>query len=229
MSYLYQSPIDMPRGSHYGSDYWISYSYKLNRNVHCYSMLEYANFLNLEMNSEVDFFCEQPIKIESMDIYSKQSSVLDFWVCFKNGTNEFQEVKYSAELTEKTSSALRSQKQIEFQKEWCRANGYKHKVITEKELLCEPFRLQNLQLLQCHLLRQKNIEKFVSDEFDKILISKKHWRIEDIINSKILPLGQEMSFLAYQFYLGNIEINLNDRPLDNSTEVILCETKNTIS
>ena len=57
MSYLYQTPIKMPRGLHYGSDYWISNSFKLKRNVHLYSMLEYANFIELEMNPSVEYFC----------------------------------------------------------------------------------------------------------------------------------------------------------------------------
>ena len=59
MTYQYQSPIKMPRGSHYGSDYWISYSYKLKRKVRLFSMLEYSNFIELEMNSEVEFFCRE--------------------------------------------------------------------------------------------------------------------------------------------------------------------------
>ena len=49
----------MPRGTHYGSDYWIIYSKKLQRQVHLYSMLEHANFIVLEMDSHVEYFCER--------------------------------------------------------------------------------------------------------------------------------------------------------------------------
>ena len=48
--YQYEKPIEMPRGSHYGSDYWVVYSKKLDRRVQCYSMLEFANFLQIEMS-----------------------------------------------------------------------------------------------------------------------------------------------------------------------------------
>ena len=144
MPYLYQTPVEMPRGSHYGSDYWIVYSYKLGRNVHLYSMLEYANFIILEMNSSVEFFCEQPLKIQANLSHTKKSSVFDFWVYYKNGSSEFQEVKYSSELIGNSNAALRSQNQIQFQKEWCKSNGYEYKVITEKNLYDKPFKIQNL-------------------------------------------------------------------------------------
>lgn len=100
MKYLYSTPISMPRGTHYGSDYWIIYSKKLQRQVHLYSMLEHANFIVLEMDSHVEYFCEQPLKITDYNA-SKQQSVFDFWVYFTNGTYEFQEIKYSSELEEK--------------------------------------------------------------------------------------------------------------------------------
>lgn len=164
MAYLYQTPIEMPRGTHYGSDYWISYSYKLKRMVRLYSMLEYANFITLEMNSAVEYFCEQPLKIENADhSLNKRAAVFDFWVQYTNSKNEFQEIKYSSELTGNNDASIRSQKQIEFQRNWCLANGYNYRLLTEKDLYIGQFRIQNLELLHSHLLRYSQVSRRTSE------------------------------------------------------------------
>ena len=56
----FTTPIEMPRGTHYGSNYFIVYSHKIKRNVKLYSNLEYYNFLTLETDPNVEYFCEQP-------------------------------------------------------------------------------------------------------------------------------------------------------------------------
>mgnify|MGYP003309338977 CR=1 FL=1 len=228
MSYLYQTPIKMPRGSHYGSDYWISYSFKLKRKIHLYSMLEYANFITIEMNPNVEYFCEQPLKIECFDDKSsKETSVFDFWVQYKDSSCEFQEVKYSCELTEQTDSAMRSQKQIEFQRKWCLANGQSYRVITEKDLYRGPFWIQNLELLHSHMLRSNPSESVYINRLLGLL-SRSNFSVGDIIASEILPINYELNILAYLFYNGAINMELESRPLDNYTEVSLCETKSII-
>ena len=103
MNHLFKTPIEMPRGSHYGSDYWICQSHKIKRRVHMYSMLEFWNFITLEMDSSVEYFCEQPFEIEIHDEKSEKirKSVFDFWVLYTDGREEFQEVKYSSEIKKK--------------------------------------------------------------------------------------------------------------------------------
>ena len=60
MNYKFTTPIKMPRGTHYGSNYWMFESKKIHRCVTAYSNLEYENLLTLEMNPEVEYYCEQP-------------------------------------------------------------------------------------------------------------------------------------------------------------------------
>lgn len=226
MTYLYQKPVEMPRGTHYGSDYWIVYSFKLKRMVHLYSMLEYANFITLEMNPTVEYFCEQPLKIEYQDTSSsKRNTIFDFWVYYIDSTHEFQEVKYSSELIGKTDSVIRSQNQISFQRLWCENNAHNYKVITEKELYSGQFTIQNLGLLHSHLLRYNKMSKYSAEKLHEILC-KKHTTIGEIYLSKVFPENCELGILAYQFYIGNIDMNIKDRPLDNYTEVTLCEKRN---
>lgn len=227
MAYMFQTPIEMPRGSHYGSDYWIAYSYKLKRMVRLYSMLEYANFITLEMTPTVEYFCEQPLKIESVDLSShKRTSVFDFWVQYFDSTHEFQEIKYSSELTENTDAATRSKAQVEFQSNWCSTNGYNYRIVTEKDIYDGQFKFQNLELLHNHLLRYSQANRIELNSLQRIL-SENTLSIAEIKSLKILPDNYELSALAYHFYLGNISINIKDRPLDNYTEVKLCGIKNT--
>ncbi|RHQ10949.1 hypothetical protein DW974_20045 [Lachnospiraceae bacterium AM48-27BH] len=229
MAHLYQKPIEMPRGTHYGSDYWIAYSYKIKRMVHFYSMLEYANFIKLDMNPAVEYFCEQPLKIEDKDSSSvKKSSVFDFWVQYVDSKNEFQEIKYSSDITGSTESAIRAQKQIDFQRNWCISNQYNYRVVTEKDLYTGQFEIPNLELLHQHLLRYSKISRYSPQNLFELL-TKKPLCIEEIQANKILPEKYELSILAYQYYLGNIDMTLKERPLDKYTEVKLCEIKSTIS
>ena len=62
----FTEPIEIPRGMHYGNNYYAAYSNKIHRECHFFSTLEYYNFLTLEINPFVERFCEQPLKIEIM-------------------------------------------------------------------------------------------------------------------------------------------------------------------
>lgn len=227
--YLYNKPISMPRGSHYGSDYWICYSFKLQRIVHLYSMLEYGNFISLEMDPEVKYFCEQPLEIEAFDEQLKRNkkSVFDFWVCYKDGYAEFQEVKYSMELTGDSKSAIRSQQQIKLQRKWCDTNKQNYKIVTEKDLNIGPYRMSNLELLRSCMLEGRIIFKQMPRTLYRLL-GDNPITIGELINLKILPENIELNIIAQQFYLGNIYLEINNRPIEYCTEVCLCEEKNTI-
>ena len=56
------TPEEMPRGTHYGNNYYEVFSPKLRRTVRLFSNLEYNNYLSLEINPEVVSFCEQPYR-----------------------------------------------------------------------------------------------------------------------------------------------------------------------
>lgn len=227
MDYTYMKPITMPRGSHYGSDYWIAYSSKLNRQVHLYSMLEYAYFLILEMDHSVEYFCEQPFKISWEVEGTLVSSIFDFWVYFSDGTTEFQEIKYSTELEGNDESAQRSQIQIKRQQKWCDDNNQKYKVVTDKDTYRGSFYINNLKILQHKVSRYNCLDKKIYlDLLEKVLLKNSECSINMLINSNILPPNREVDFLALLYQKGLIDMNIKDRPLDYSTEVQLCENEN---
>lgn len=223
MSFRYKKPIEMPRGSHFGSDYWLAYSKKINRKCCFFSLLEYANFLHLEMDASVKYFCEQPLKIHS-NKDSNKSAIFDFWVLYSDDTEEFQEIKYSKELSDLNEN--RSQKQIALQKEWCRQNGYNYIVRSEMDLL-DSYKFMNLNRM--HYIISNTTYDFVPDNI--ILgILKKHKKITikelcDELNASMLDILQ---LISIQYYLGYIDLDLTSRPIDYRMEICLCRDVNLI-
>lgn len=104
----FTKPLTMPRGTHYGSNYWEVYSSKMKRKASFFSDLEYANFLTLEMNPDIVAMCEQPLEISVNIDDTIKKSVFDFWVKYKDGLDEFQEIKYSASLEDESDEGKRT-------------------------------------------------------------------------------------------------------------------------
>lgn len=90
----FKEPIIMPRGTHFGNNYWEVYSSKIKRKVCLFSNLEYENFLTLELNPKIEYFCEQPLDAKVIIDGEETKTIFDFWVKYKDGTEEMQ-VKYS--------------------------------------------------------------------------------------------------------------------------------------
>ncbi|MGB4660758.1 MAG: TnsA endonuclease N-terminal domain-containing protein [Mobilitalea sp.] len=213
-------PIIMPRSKKYGNNYWKSFSIKENRIVTFYSDLEYKNWLTIEMNPDIEHFCEQPLEIELTVDGKTSKSVFDMWVSYKNGSEEFWEVKYYKDIEgyDKKSELVR--KQIEKQKIWCIENHYIHKVRTENEIELGPEYINNLRYLSHlikHLVPYKDVYPFRTELLTFLL--HKNRTVGDIINSKTLPEGNEVAILAYLIYDGTVKVNLTMKPFAHNTEV----------
>lgn len=155
---LNKNPVNMARSKHYGSNYYISFSMKLNRRVDFHSNLEYGNFLAVELNPEIVTYLEQPVKGEIIDDEGKLcKTIFDMEVQFKNGKSELWEIKYSEELTGTDKSSIRSQKQIEVQKKWCEAQGIIYKIRTENDIFKGKEHLNNMRFMY-HCLKRTNLD-----------------------------------------------------------------------
>ena len=106
MNYKFTTPIKMPRGTHYGSNYWMFESKKIHRCVTAYSNLEYENLLTLEMNPEVEYYCEQPYSATVFVGGKEYKTIFDVYVVYKNGREEFQEINWTPTLQKE--NAVRS-------------------------------------------------------------------------------------------------------------------------
>jgi len=219
----FDTPIEMPRATHYGNNYYVTYSSKLKRNVHLFSNLEYYNFLDLECDPNVIKFCEQPLKINFILENKVKHAIFDVWVRHKDGSEEMQEVKYDSELNGTDDVSIRSQEQIRREKHWCKENNIAFAVRTDKALKKGRYYLQNLNVMSARLRRYNPFEEaYYTPIIIKMLEKSKTASIETLKTHGMLPIGNEMPHLFYLYCKGIISLNIEDKPLDYGTEVTLC-------
>lgn len=137
------------RGS-YGSNYWEFYSPKLNRVVSFYSDLERDHGILVEADPSIVWFCEQPIRVNVKIDGHDRETILDMLVRFKDGREEYREVKYARDLEniEKDSQLAR---QLEAQLTWCVVTANQYRVVTDEEIRHNPLYLQNWKRIVAHL------------------------------------------------------------------------------
>lgn len=220
--YRYTKPLDMPRGTHYGNNYWSFHSVKLGRRVTAFSNLEYENLITLEMNPEVEYYCEQPIKIHLFDKGVDKSAIPDVWVFYKNGREEFQEVKYAESLLEGTSDYMRSMEQIERERSWCEINGFAYVVLTYEAIHKGEYYLRNLIFLRGHLKNNLLIKNPSIRNVSRAI--KYDSTIGSLFNDETLKENDLISVLSSMFYRGLITFDdLDDKPLRLETRVRINE------
>lgn len=217
----FYKPLLMPRGSHYGSNYWEVYSSKMQRKACFFSNLEYENFLLLEINPKVKAICEQPMAIEVIIDGKLKKSVFDMWVKYSDDTEEMQEVKYSASLKGDSAEAIKNREQIRRQQLWCNENNIPHTIRSELEIHAGQYTIFNASFIASRVRRYEfstNIQEYVST-LKGFMQAYTKTNISTLINSGILPLGNELNFLCYAHYKGVIELDIHTKPIDNKSEV----------
>ena len=218
----FSKPIDMPRGTHYGNNYYLVYSKKIHRTCRFYSNLEYYNFLSLEINPKIEKFCEQPVKIEIIQENKIQHAIIDMWVLYRDGREEFQEVKYTSELTGDSAEAIRSQEQIRREHLWCTENNIDLVIRTEKNISQGRFFLNNANTIAARLRRYTPTEdEFYNPKVMNVLEKYKKISVKDLINNGLLPIHSEIDHLCYMYEKGLIDLNINNQPLGDRTEVTI--------
>lgn len=220
--YRYTTPISMPRGTHYSNNYHIMPSRKLGRNVCAYSNLEYENLLCLEMNPEVEFYCEQPAEVSVMIDGEAHKTTFDVYVYYRNGNEEMQEVKYYDELHSDSEKGLRDQKQIKVQKIWCESNQINHLIKTDREIEKGEFTIRNIAWLAAKARRicatNKEVVKFICN----YLAKHDFVTIGMLYEAGMLKRSNGLDVLADLAYHGKIRFtNLDSEVISNASEVTL--------
>ena len=221
--YKHEQPIVMPRGRKYGANYWIFHSRKTGRQVTCYSNLEYDNLTILEMDNEIEYYCEQPCEISLILDGDEKKSVFDVWVYYRDGKEEYQEVKYLSDVTNPDPES-RVRRQITLQRKWCDYNSQNYVVRTEKDIYRGQYYIQNLRYMATKVRRYNvphEIQMFKEREI--IQFMEKHYvTVEDLCSCGIIPKGMEPDFLSMMYYKGLIRFtNIEDMIINAKTEVYL--------
>lgn len=213
------TPINVPRGTHYGNNYFYTYSIKLNRYVRLFSQLEYHNFLTLEMNPLVEEFCEQPLEIKVSINDKLESSIFDTWVLYKDHTEEFQEVKYISEIRESLQVPNRAKHQIEKQRLWCEQNCYKYTIRTDQDIYLGPYYISNLRFIHGTIIRCKL--ELVDECLNQILciLSKTRISVLELSNMHTVEDINLLNIVAYGIYIGKLEADILSAPISYDTYI----------
>lgn len=210
----------MPRGSHYGSNYYEFLSRKLKRTVTAFSSLEYWNQICLEMDSQVEKYCEQPLETNVLFDGKTYNTVFDVWVKYKDGQEEFQEIKFAEELEAENAISGRSYKQIAIQKAWCEQNGKAYVVKTDRDIILGTHYIRNMLFLYPKVLRLESTDMIAEKHILKFISDRRTTTVGHLINGGIISAQNGIDVLANLFYKGNIEFgNFANEPFGFTTEV----------
>ncbi|MED2035503.1 Tn7 transposase TnsA N-terminal domain-containing protein [Bacillus thuringiensis] len=197
---------------------WISYSFKLQREVFLFSDLEYEHWLIIESNPTIIDFCEQPLLMNAHINGKFMTSIVDMWVKYNTGQEEFIEIKYVSDLIKQTVI-----NQIAIQKHWCNEHRFQHRVKTEEHIRTNRMLLSNLKILVKGQKQQKQqldtdrylIMKILKGATAKITLTFLIQETKLPQNRLFLSIGQMIlngevySNISQQYYGLNTEVWLN--------------------
>ncbi|WP_267866689.1 Tn7 transposase TnsA N-terminal domain-containing protein [Bacillus cereus] len=104
--------------------------------------MEYEHWLIVESNPKIISFCEQPLVMTACINGKSITSIVDMWVKYDDGNEEFIEIKYSSDLIKQKVI-----NQIFTQKYWCAEYGFQHCARTERDIRANRILLSNLKIL----------------------------------------------------------------------------------
>ncbi len=213
--YPYEKPIVKARSSNYGSNYWIFQSRKVHRPVAVFSNLMYENILTLEMDNDVEWFCEYPLDTTVYVGGKEEKLVFDAWVRYADGKEEFQGVAYT--------SSEDSHKSIAVQAKWCIQNGIGFNYRNEKNIHKGQFYIRNLSVLAARA-RRFTMSSYNADQMLIGFLSEvKRATVSTLDKSGRFESGRTMDYLSDLYYRGIIDFhNISSECISSNTEVIFC-------
>lgn len=160
-------------GMHYGNTRIEFYSNKNRCRIVAESMLEYIEYMRLEIDSDVISYTPHPGIILIVDeSQNTHRSIFDAELHLADGNTVYEEIKYSSEL----ENDQRSIRQTRMQEEWCKRKGYEYRIITEKMINNNPVLLNNCVFI-CQRLRNERVE-------NQVLIKAKAHSIYEMVKEK---------------------------------------------
>lgn len=213
-------PLIVNGSTRYGNNRWLSYSSKLKRHVYLFSDLEYEHWLLIETNPRIVEYCEQPLLMAEFVNGKLYKSIIDMWVKYDDGHEEFIEIKYSSELIKEDVK-----RQIAVQKKWCSKNEVKHHVRTEEFIGANKLLLSNLKLLMKGNKQQK--QQIETDSYQILKILKQHCLKKVTINTLIeetqIPQNRFLLSIGKMILQGEVRSDISQKHFGKNTEVWINE------
>lgn len=228
-AYRFMAPVRMNRGMHYGSNYYLMPSKKTGRQMEAFSSLEYYNFIRLEMDPNVEYYCEHPYCLKYKDEKDAPcESVFDVWVYYRDGREEFQEVKYLSNITGNGKDAERCKKQIKAQEDFCRSMKISCCVRTDAVIKGDGqglYLVPNLEFLRARVNRYSRPEDSrLQENILNIVRRRNRAVISDLEELEGRTFAAVLDELALMYYKGDIDMDITRLPISRHTGIFLNTT-----
>ncbi len=209
---------EIKRSSNFGSNYWESFSPKLNRIVKFFTDLEYENWVLIETNPEVIEFCERPKEIK-INCNSDDETPFDMWVKWKNNKQTFINIFYSSDLELNNKQYEKNIEFIKNRKNWCLNNNFDYEVVVDKDIRRSQIYLNNKKKILSNVRVNRNRNKSdIEKIFDIINTDKKSIKtIHEELSGT--PLQRIANGICWLLYHGFIDGDLDNKALNLQTEV----------
>jgi hypothetical protein len=219
------SPVWERPQNNYGSNRWVVYSPKLDRQVILYSDLEHDRWVLVESDPLITTFCEQPFRISVKLASGPVVTIFDFWLRWKCGCEELEEVKYKDQL----ESSARVIRQLAAQRKWTDLHSFRYTISTEEVIRANPIRLTNWK----RMLSQLGATNRVSldphtDAVTGLLLKAGRLPLSEI-ELRLRPLDSMLvrSAVFKLIHAGKADAQfLDSKPLDGSTIVEVTQNGN---
>ncbi len=216
------SPVWERPQNNYGSNRWVVYSPKLDRQVILYSDLEHDRWVLVEADPLIANFCEQPFRISINLASGRVVTIFDFWLRWQCGCEELEEVKYQNQL----ESSARVIRQLEAQRKWTELHSFRYTILTEAIIRAHPIRLTNWKRILAQLGATQSVDLVRPAEAVNALLLKAGRLPLHEIELRLRPLDSMFvrSAVFKLIHAGKADAESLDRePLDGSTLVEVTE------
>ncbi|WP_106791149.1 TnsA endonuclease N-terminal domain-containing protein [Aquimarina sp. Aq78] len=186
-------------------------NFKLQKkNLQFESSLERDFIYLLEFDKNVSQYIEQPTKISYIDASNKQKKYIpDFAVSYHDNTpNEIIEIKYEKTLSSKFDLLA---KKFQAAEEYCKANNYNFRLITEKHIREKNnTQLSNYKFLSRHrdyfydIETKKNVFHTSDSDLDQLhdkIIYLKKCTVRELVNSCSQDQDKRAELIFLTWYL----------------------------
>lgn len=217
MANIIHTPVwKQPRGC-YGSNFWEVYSPKLRRNVNLYSDLEYDHWILVESDPSILTFCEQPLRLRISLEGRIVHSILDMWLRWKDGREQFREIKYFSELAKESTE----KRQLKAQQTWAALHGHDYMIHTEKTIRANPLLLANWKIILRYLSsdQKMNLLKY-QDQIVQLILDQNGCSLRELEEkfNECDPIIIRTAIFGL-FHLGELVAPLDLQPLNGALKV----------
>lgn len=213
------TPIQMPRNTKYGSNYWNATSRKINRRVEFFSDLEYDHWILVESNPAITSFCEQPLKIKHLYKGEIVTFVFDMWLLFSDGTEKFIEVKYERDLDPNNPKSIKTIRQTSAQEDWCYKNNKPYEIMTDSKIRSNPLLLSNLKQIVSYSRNRTAPNELDQYQINRIVRNRRITMKE--IEHELFHLAPQriLETICNLIYTGHVQANISNCLIGPSLEV----------